>query len=112
MDKDAQTTEDMEINIRLNDTFVSKQHLSVRQAFKNKYSRDTVTLDIRCWCPEDINKHQLTLDYNALMLWLEGTLVQRAFPDLNDNARELLVTGYCVVCWEDLFSAEEKDQLL
>ena len=42
------------------------------------------------------------LDFNKLHAWVTGTtLVQRAFPDLNESDREALVTGICDTCWQE-----------
>lgn len=39
-------------------------------------------------------------------LWIEGALVQNAFPYLSADERELLVSGICPTCWEQMFGAE------
>jgi hypothetical protein len=35
--------------------------------------------------------------------WLSGELIQRALPDLTINERELLISGLCSKCWDQLF---------
>lgn len=35
--------------------------------------------------------------------WQHGTLVQRAFPYLSADEREVLITGMCYECQDDVF---------
>lgn len=42
--------------------------------------------------------------------WLEGTLVQDAFPYLSADEREALVSGICSKCWENMFSSSSDDE--
>jgi hypothetical protein len=44
-------------------------------------------------------------DYGA---WVAGLFVQDAFPYLNADSRELLMTGTHPECWESIFTDEEK----
>lgn len=34
--------------------------------------------------------------------WQKGMLIQEAFPYLNDDQRELLMTGTCPKCWAEM----------
>lgn len=36
-----------------------------------------------------------------------GQLIQEAFPYLNADKREQLLTGYCPTCWDTMFKEEE-----
>lgn len=36
--------------------------------------------------------------------WMEGALVQDAFPDLDANVREQLITGTHPECWEKMWA--------
>lgn len=36
-----------------------------------------------------------------------GELIQRAFPYLNGDEREMLITGICPECWNKEFDEEE-----
>lgn len=43
-----------------------------------------------------------------LAAWKKGDLnAQDAFPYLNANERELLISGICDTCWNELFGGEE-----
>lgn len=39
------------------------------------------------------------IDYTR---WQQGTVIQRAFPYLGDADRELILTGMCTECWDNL----------
>jgi len=39
--------------------------------------------------------------------FMAGTHVQDAFPDLSDDERELLLTGFCPSCWDEVFGEME-----
>ena len=41
----------------------------------------------------------LAVDADAHRRWQNGTLIQDAFPDLDADARELLVSGTHAACW-------------
>jgi hypothetical protein len=36
--------------------------------------------------------------------WQDGTLVQDAFPYLSADEREMLISGICPTCWEDVLA--------
>jgi len=42
------------------------------------------------------------VDHEDLLLYMQGTLIQRAFPYLSLEDRELIITGYTPEMWEDL----------
>ena len=39
--------------------------------------------------------------------WKSGKLIQMAMPYLSDTERELLISGLCGWCFDDLFPPEE-----
>ena len=39
--------------------------------------------------------------------WIDGELAQNAFPYLTPDERELLISGICPTCWNQMFSAED-----
>ena len=76
---------------------------------------ETVDVDIVCPCCGRVNT--LTLNLNDFMDWkFEGKLVQDAFPYLDADERELLISGTCKRCWDEMFaeeqSLEEEDWLI
>lgn len=40
--------------------------------------------------------------------WLNGELIQRAFPELSDDDREFLMTGITAEEWNNEFAGEEE----
>lgn len=39
--------------------------------------------------------------------WQDGALAQDAFPYLSTDERELLISGICPKCWDDMFGGYE-----
>lgn len=39
--------------------------------------------------------------------WVKGKLIQQAFPYLDDNQRELLITGTHPECWDEMVPEED-----
>ena len=39
--------------------------------------------------------------------WNDGKLAQDAFPYLSADEREMLISGICSTCWDNMFSEEE-----
>lgn len=58
-------------------------------------------------CQRDYEVHGITLD--GLVAWITTQKIQHALPMLNANERELLLTGTCSSCWEDIFIDAEDD---
>ena len=44
----------------------------------------------------------ITVDADAHRRWQNGTLIQNAFPNLDNDTRELLISGTHDACWGDL----------
>jgi hypothetical protein len=56
-------------------------------------------------------KYELwSLDSNAVKSWQEGEYIQRAFPDMSIEDREILISGTHPACWDKLFPEEEDDE--
>lgn len=43
---------------------------------------------------------------NGYNLFLKGTHVQKALPDVAPGLRELLLSGICPKCWDELFKED------
>lgn len=41
--------------------------------------------------------------------WKKGAFIQDAFPHLNADERELLISGICGECFDKMFSEEDSD---
>lgn len=60
-----------------------------------------ITLTTRCpICGRTYEVEVLLQDYFA---WEAGALVQDAFPYLSDDEREMLISGICPTCWDEMF---------
>jgi hypothetical protein len=58
-------------------------------------------LNVRCvHCDTMYHPTCTQREYKA---WMGGALVQRAFPNMSADDRELLISGTCGVCWDDMF---------
>lgn len=83
-----------------------RTHLEVRQSPINP-----ATVDVISECPGCGRRTTLFgLSRAALKAWERGELIQKVFPELSAEEREKLVTGYCGVCWEELFGEPEQDE--
>lgn len=45
-------------------------------------------------------------DYHA---WQNGKLAQDVFPYLSADEREMLISGICPTCWDNVFSGGEDE---
>ena len=43
-------------------------------------------------------------------LWKSGTLIQRAFPEMSVDDREMLITGIHPDCWTEMFGEDDDDE--
>jgi len=66
----------------------------------------TKTIKVRTRCPRCQKNTVLEVSRAGYELWRGGLFIQRAFPDLTPDQRELLLTGYDAKCW-DLDYAED-----
>jgi len=60
-------------------------------------------------CMRCRQKSQVTVDADALKRWQSGELVQRAFPLMTPDERELLITGTHPECWRAMFRDEDDE---
>lgn len=63
-------------------------------------------------CPLCEKDTSLTVPAAQYEAWQSGTLVQQAFPDMNKDDREILMTGICSPCFEEMWNnADEDDEV-
>ena len=55
-------------------------------------------------CPICNRTNEITVKEADVLSWNEGALAQDAFPYLSADEREMLISGICPDCWENLFS--------
>lgn len=72
---------------------------------------DTVTVRKKCKvCGDFAEVKVLARDYAH---WQNGELIQRAFPEMPPEEREMLLTGTHPACWEILYpSADEPESYI
>lgn len=66
-------------------------------------------MKVKCVCPICGNVNYVDVDEEEYNNYINGELVQRAFPNMDCTTRELLVTGTCPDCWDMMFCGEEED---
>lgn len=77
--------------------------ISFRYASCDDQGRTQVT------CPDCGGKTVMRLDPDRFHAWVNGKLIQHAFPDLNPTQRETLITGLCDSCQDELYGLPEED---
>jgi len=69
---------------------------------------ETVAIETRCpFCGKTA---VVEVPTNGFIAWQGGATVQRAFPNLNADTRERLVSGICPTCWDKMFSVPDDDE--
>ena len=49
----------------------------------------------------------LTVDADGYRQWVSGALIQDAFPDMDADNRELLISGTHPACWDTMFGDDQ-----
>ena len=66
---------------------------------------ETVAIETRCpFCGKTAIVEVPT---DGFIAWQFGATVQKAFPKLDADIREQLVSGICPTCWDKMFGGEE-----
>ena len=52
--------------------------------------------------------HDLTVHVEKFVSWKAGELIQDALPELSLDERELLISGTCGACFDELFPSEDE----
>lgn len=58
-------------------------------------------------CPVCEKPATIEVDDEKFKLWQNGLVIQKAFPELTPDERELLITGIHSECWDKMFPGEE-----
>lgn len=69
---------------------------------------DTPFVTVYTECPYCKQVHSVLCPESGLVKWQEGELIQRALPELTGPQRELLITGTCQKCWNEIFPKEDE----
>ena len=64
--------------------------------------------EITCW---NCNKtYAIDVPVDGHLKWKAGNgLIQEVLPELSDGERELLISGTCDTCWDELFGGPEEE---
>lgn len=63
---------------------------------------------VQCrWCHE---KFEIPTTPEQMERWEKGELIQRVFPELTPDQRELLISQTCGDCWDATFAGDEEDE--
>lgn len=57
-------------------------------------------------CPFCGRANEVEVNEMDYLDWQDGVLAQDAFPYLNANEREMLISGICPTCWDGMFGNE------
>lgn len=57
---------------------------------------------ITAMCPYCERLTELDVPDAGYKAWMDGELIQDALPMLTDSEREVLLTGICPTCWDEL----------
>jgi len=66
----------------------------------------TVTTQPCISCGKRAQLEVVKSEYEA---WQGGQLIQRAMPSLPESQRELLISGTCDACWDELFADDDEE---
>ena len=61
-------------------------------------------------CPFCGESHDVKVNEMDYLDWQDGKLVQDAFPYLDANEREMLISGICPTCWNTTFGDDEEEE--
>lgn len=56
------------------------------------------------------NSMDLNVSPEQIEAWTSGVLIQNAFPHLNADEREFLMTGIMPETWDDMFTRDDKGE--
>lgn len=67
-------------------------------------------ISVKTTCPICYIDTYIQVDAEEYSRWLNGELIQRAMPNLTDDEREMLISGICPWCWDDMFGDEDENE--
>lgn len=71
-----------------------------------------MTVAVECpRCPVCGEAETVLVEETAYDRWVNGALVQDAFPTMDKDVRELLVSGTHPACWDALFDVDDDPEL-
>ena len=67
-----------------------------------------MTAVVAVHCRRCLKETDLQVDLEKFVAWQQGELIQNALPELDADQRELLISGTCPTCWDEMFPSEEE----
>ena len=68
------------------------------------------TITIKTTCPVCDKDHDVQVEELGYHNYIAGMHIQKALPNNTAEEREMLITGICGKCWDELFSEDEDDE--
>jgi hypothetical protein len=69
----------------------------------------TATVKYITVCPMCKDEKVFMLPIKGFVRWKGGHVIQNAFPELDAEDRERLISGTCPKCWDKLFGSKEAE---
>lgn len=69
-----------------------------------------MTIMVPTTCPFCGHTTYIQCDKDAYDRWQNGMSIQDAMPDMTPEDREMLISGICPSCWDDMFGEEDEDE--
>ena len=65
----------------------------------------TAVVAVPCVKCNELN--EIHADLEGFISWQQGELIQNALPELDADQRELLISGICPKCFDEMFPSDE-----
>lgn len=66
-------------------------------------------IQVVCPCPFCGKGHSVWVNEIDYLDWQDGELAQNAFPYLSADEREMLISGICPTCWDEMFALPDDE---
>ena len=63
---------------------------------------------VRKYCHHCETYSEIELDEKRYLEWQNGELIQRVFPEMSADEREILISGTHPKCWNEMFGDENE----
>ena len=63
------------------------------------------------YCPFCGKGHEIEVNEMDYLDWKDGELAQVAFPYLEADEREMLISGICPKCWDEMFGSVSDEEI-
>ena len=75
----------------------------------NRFSIDKQHTALDIECPICKRIYRIVVSNKELRNYENGALAQNAFPRLSPEDREMLISGVCGTCWDEMFEEEDAE---